>query len=80
MTIDFVSYFTGAVELGGRGKIKVCFCPPPHFFVEEIYISGQIKQKTLFCSIQKFHSLKNPGLNLELFFHVYLFMNVSNKT
>ena len=56
MTIEFVSYFTGAVELGGGGEgegQKYVFAPPPHFFVEEIYISGQIKQKTLFCSIQK---------------------------
>lgn len=53
MTIEFVSYFTGAVELGGGAS-------PPHFFVEEIYISGQIKQKTLFCSIQKFSKSLPP--------------------
>jgi hypothetical protein len=32
---------------------------PPHCFVEEIYISGQIKQKTIFCSIQKFQFEKS---------------------
>ena len=36
----------------GGGGVKSMFLPPPHFFVEEIYISGQIKQKTLFL----FHS------------------------
>ena len=31
MTIEFVSYFTGAVELGGRAKLKYDFFTPLFF-------------------------------------------------
>jgi hypothetical protein len=60
MTIEFASYFTGAVELGGGGGAKRIFFAPLFFF-EKIFILGQKKEKTLFFRYTKLHHVYMYG-------------------